>query len=553
MEGHCDQQGQYRAQQAPMQRQKQQNGQPRMAKSPTYLPPQQQGAHMPCPFFDPAPAPGFTYSSSTPTSPPSAYSTPYQQAFPAPESHRTLSSNISSNVAMGARGGQRQNEARMPTARPVNVSQQYAPIPPSPSSVTSKASPLLAVEHMPTLSQPAQVPAAQPAQSQLTRQQPSTQPTQNQQRPTTPNVAAPVHNQQTKSPDSPCYHPVAQPTNGQQRQVTSPPNGTAQLPQRQVPSPSPPSKSSYQSAPQNHRYPGNVTPTTPHQNPYQSVQGQKRAATCAAAGLAQAEKRQATAKFNGLSNATPVLHNAYPSPAQAEKRRATAQSNGLSHATPVRHNVYSSPTRPKTAKPNAMTHAGQWKSATGPNTAPDSRLCQKPTLEQLLHAAAHAPNGIPPNMHQEHLQQNASQEQQALREERAAQAIRDQQARQAYQAYLAEKAAHQEQWRIATEQALERERTVARKEELKKDPSANYRHLHELIRLGLFPIGQKPEPYLRKLLANFPEPVFDKTSDLSLAIMYAKEKWDLYLEFKDVVRCAETMKKRKAQEAKHKV
>jgi hypothetical protein len=101
-----------------------------------------------------------------------------------------------------------------------------------------------------------------------------------------------------------------------------------------------------------------------------------------------------------------------------------------------------------------------------------------------------------------------------------------------------------EQQRVAQEQRLERERKLIRKEQLRKDPSALYRHYNEY--LEFFPLGrgERRSPYLNNLLANRPMPT-PPDSALGLAIQYAKDNWETYLEYpRDTSRATEWQKEK---------
>lgn len=120
-----------------------------------------------------------------------------------------------------------------------------------------------------------------------------------------------------------------------------------------------------------------------------------------------------------------------------------------------------------------------------------------------------------------------------------------QQAQQAQQA--AEWCEVQERYRITQAAALERERTEKRKAQLRRDPSANYRHILEVYKL--MPLdrkrGEHVSPYLLRLLANRPMPE-DQECELALAITYAKDHWGDYAMWpKDVKRYAEYERERR--------
>jgi hypothetical protein len=104
--------------------------------------------------------------------------------------------------------------------------------------------------------------------------------------------------------------------------------------------------------------------------------------------------------------------------------------------------------------------------------------------------------------------------------------LRARQARE-QQVFLKEQA---EQHRVVQEQRLERERRLVRKEQLSKDPSALYRHYNEYLEYFPLTRGERRSHYHNNLLANRrmpPEP----ESDIGLAIQFAKDNWEWYLQF----------------------
>ncbi|CAO2653648.1 Nn.00g030590.m01.CDS01 [Neocucurbitaria sp. VM-36] len=99
-----------------------------------------------------------------------------------------------------------------------------------------------------------------------------------------------------------------------------------------------------------------------------------------------------------------------------------------------------------------------------------------------------------------------------------------------------------ERQRLAEEKRLDRERRIRRKEELKKDPSALYRHYNEFLEYYPLQSGEYRSPYHSRLLANQRMPM-EPESDLGVAITYAKEHWEIYMEYpRDVKRAAEAAK-----------
>jgi hypothetical protein len=132
-------------------------------------------------------------------------------------------------------------------------------------------------------------------------------------------------------------------------------------------------------------------------------------------------------------------------------------------------------------------------------------------------------------------EQQRSQQQQAI--------LRAEQKRLAEErnAYELENA---ERWRIQEEQRFERERKRLRKQQLKTDESALFRHYNEY--LEHFPLGRGEyrNQYYVNLLANRHMPD-DPKSDLALAIQYAKDHWQYYIEYriKEVEHCAKLQRK----------
>jgi hypothetical protein len=118
--------------------------------------------------------------------------------------------------------------------------------------------------------------------------------------------------------------------------------------------------------------------------------------------------------------------------------------------------------------------------------------------------------------------------------------------------YDAEQARCNEVHKLAEAAALKREEDDKRREELRKDPSANYRHILEVYKLS--PLDYKkdefPNRYLTGLIANRVMPV-DLECDLALAIVYAKDHWDYFGQWpKDVKRFVDYERERKAKAIK---
>lgn len=119
---------------------------------------------------------------------------------------------------------------------------------------------------------------------------------------------------------------------------------------------------------------------------------------------------------------------------------------------------------------------------------------------------------------------------------------------QAYQNEL------REQQLLAEAERMEHQRQSKRKKEIIKDPSALYRHYHEFLRYYPLSKGERKNRYFANLLANQFMPM-EEHSDLGLAIKYAKEHWDTYLEYpRDVAMTARMVRAKleKEKEAKSK-
>ena len=138
------------------------------------------------------------------------------------------------------------------------------------------------------------------------------------------------------------------------------------------------------------------------------------------------------------------------------------------------------------------------------------------------------------------------------RDRRIQQAKLAEQRVRAQQAHDAEVARAQKVYKAATAAALKREQDDARREFLRKDPSANYRHILEVYALS--PLDPKkdeyPNRYLTGLLANRVMPM-DLDCDLALAIVYAKDHWDYFGQWpKDIERFAGYERERREKTAK---
>jgi hypothetical protein len=145
---------------------------------------------------------------------------------------------------------------------------------------------------------------------------------------------------------------------------------------------------------------------------------------------------------------------------------------------------------------------------------------------------------------QEHIRAAKAEEE---RKKQAAIAERNRKRKaQEHQQRLAEEA---EWYRIAQAQKLERERKLIRKEQLRKDPSALFRHYNEY--LSYFPLeyDQRRSNYHNNLLSNRTMTA-EADTDLNLAIQFAKDHWEWFLVFpKDEKKATAWQKEKLAAEA----
>jgi phage repressor protein C with HTH and peptisase S24 domain len=107
--------------------------------------------------------------------------------------------------------------------------------------------------------------------------------------------------------------------------------------------------------------------------------------------------------------------------------------------------------------------------------------------------------------------------------------------------------AWEEQLRAVQEAKLERERKAARKERLRRDPSALYRHYYEYLEFFPIPKGERMNEYCMTLLANRKTIGIEPDSDAGLAIQYAKDHWEFYLTNKDQDKAIEWQKEKLAE------
>ncbi|CAN9384844.1 unnamed protein product [Alternaria alternata] len=196
--------------------------------------------------------------------------------------------------------------------------------------------------------------------------------------------------------------------------------------------------------------------------------------------------------------------------------------------------------RPADKRPNLMTQSGAVNHTTfaRQNTATPH---QSGVYHQAHDTSSGAPNGVAPTMRDPDLERREQQTRLDAKHEAELQRIQEHQTR------VAEQARVMEEYQVAQAAALQREKDDKRREELRKDPSANYRHILEVYKLMPLNKGELPNKYLLGLIANRPMPL-DLDSDLALAITYAKDHWDYYGQWpKDVARFAGYERGRRAK------
>ncbi|CAI9631933.1 unnamed protein product [Alternaria burnsii] len=218
------------------------------------------------------------------------------------------------------------------------------------------------------------------------------------------------------------------------------------------------------------------------------------------------------------------------------------QSPGSAQVTGRKRQATGAPegARPADKRPNLMTQ-----SVTVGHTTLARQNTATPHQSGVYHQAHGAPNGAPngvaPTMRDPNLERREQQAKLDAKHEAELQRIREHQIRVAEQARVAE------EYQVAQAAALQREKDDKRREELRKDPSANYRHILEVYKLMPLKKGELPNKYLLGLIANRPMPM-DLDSDLALAITYAKDHWDYYGQWpKDVARFAGYERERRAK------
>jgi hypothetical protein len=219
------------------------------------------------------------------------------------------------------------------------------------------------------------------------------------------------------------------------------------------------------------------------------------------------------------------------------------QSPGSAQVTGQKRQATGAPegARPADKRPNLMTQSGAVDHTTfaRQNTATPH---QSGVYHQAHGTPNCAPNGVAPIMRDSNLERREQQAKLDAKHEAELQRIREHQNR------VAEQARVMEEYQVAQAAALQREKDDKRREELRKDPSANYRHILEVYKLMPLKKGELPNKYLLGLIANRLMPM-DLDSDLALAITYAKDHWDYYGQWpKDVARFA-GYEREKGQEA----
>jgi hypothetical protein len=201
---------------------------------------------------------------------------------------------------------------------------------------------------------------------------------------------------------------------------------------------------------------------------------------------------------------------------------------------------YSIPTAPRRPSSYAQSPQAQWHQQAQP-------VQQQISPAQMETAEARAKRIAEMNM-QAQLRREHAEAKRAKDEKRHQQA---EQARRAEAARL-QQSRLEEQQRLEREsqewaERLQRERHYIRREQLRHNPSANFRYYDE--KLKYFPLqpGEKKNPYMTTLLANRPMPQKGE-EELALAIQYAHDNWDLYLVFPKDVSCAARLQREKMEE-----
>ncbi|KAH7072007.1 hypothetical protein BKA63DRAFT_492657 [Paraphoma chrysanthemicola] len=303
--------------------------------------------------------------------------------------------------------------------------------------------------------------------------------------------------------------------------------------------------------------PPSNSPQRSHTSPpaQQYLQGQRHARTVSLSNMKDAN--EALRRVNNVSSYGPPIQDKVQQQLLQDRLRANARSKANANA-PARTNgnqqsPYNTP-RPGTPqqpqqRPQQQPHQQQTQKKGSPDTKRkhqeddpseqqaimDARRKQLESERQLQQQQA-----IRARQNEEyHRQQEAMRKRQEEERQQRAQAEAAQRRRQ--EQYAAE---HRERMRIAEEQRLERERKAIRKQQLKKDKSSLYRYYDEYLEHFPLGIGERRNQYLNNLLANRRMPE-DRNSDLGLAIQYAKDHWEFFVEYnsKIVKECAEDQRK----------
>ncbi|KAF2034160.1 hypothetical protein EK21DRAFT_108204 [Setomelanomma holmii] len=298
------------------------------------------------------------------------------------------------------------------------------------------------------------------------------------------------------------------------------------------------------------RLSANAQPNSPQR------QGTKRRASDEFSESPQANKRLAVASANVLQT-PPGYENLYtrqfqvtPEQLAAARKQAQQQIQQQKAKAPEQQGPPAE-TGDSHAVDNQKVKQTQG-TASGPIDA--AQRLQLHTKVQALPAQRPTTNGHMPTFnHQVQLEKSrrdAAQDKARLEQiEEQEQKKRDEAiARAAWERQEKERQAKQaeyDEWYKAQEEArLERERKRIRKEQLRKDESALFRHYDEY--LEHFPLGpgEYRNSYHTTLLANRHMPD-DLNSDLALAIQYAKDHWYYFIRFntKEVAECAKDQRK----------
>lgn len=255
---------------------------------------------------------------------------------------------------------------------------------------------------------------------------------------------------------------------------------------------------------------------TPRMSPH--TLGQKRGSDAMTSASSQPYKRQAASGTNGAPVARAVQAMQDPT----TTRRLTAQ-----YAKQLQQDSQQSPQAQAEARKKAEWDELRAKEVTRQKLLKEEE-CQRLLREQALAAGKTAED--------RRIAYNKTQAEKIAVKKRI-------QEEEAYAAAIAE------EYRVTTEARLQSERKVMRKEELRKDPSALYRHYQEYIQFHPLnrDAGERKDPYLNMLLANRLMP-YVNGDDIGLAITYAKEHWEMYMRYpKDIKYAADAQRKKLAK------